>query len=173
MTKDQINCLPDYYTHYVNIAGDGDLMTELITGGLQLFIDAADKLESLEQKTYADGKWTVQEMIEHLMDTERLFQARCLRFARADKTDLPGYDEDHYAANARSNDIPLRKLLSDYRLLRSSTIAMFSNFNEEELQRTGTANGQEISVLAMGFVMVGHPIHHFNVLEEKYFGLIE
>jgi len=172
MRKDQIKTLPSYYENYVNLAGDGDLMNELMSGGLQLFIDNADKLEALGQKTYAEGKWTVQEMIEHLLDTERLFQARCLRFARADKTDLPGYDENLYAANARSKDIPLRKLLSDYRLLRSSSIAMFSNFNEEELQRTGTANGQEISVLAMGFIMVGHPIHHFNVLEERYFGLI-
>jgi DinB superfamily len=172
MRKDQIKTLPSYYEKYVNLAGDGDFMNELMSGGLQLFIDNADKLEALGQKTYAEGKWTVQEMLEHLMDTERLFQSRCLRFARADKTDLPGYDEDLYANNARSNDIPLRKLLSDYRLLRSSSIAMFSNFNEEELQRTGTANGQEISVLAMAFIMIGHPIHHFNVLEERYFGLI-
>ena len=150
---------------------DEQFMNELMQGGLELYVNAAEKLDSLGQKVYAEGKWTVQEMIEHLMDTERLFQARALRFARADKTELPGYDENIYASNARSNEIPLRKLLSDYRLLRSSSIAMFSNFNDEELMRTGVANGQEISVLAIGFVLVGHPIHHFKVLEERYFGL--
>ncbi|MFT4602833.1 MAG: hypothetical protein ACI857_003020 [Arenicella sp.] len=172
MRKSEIKTAPSYYDSYISLAGDGDLMPELMSGGLQLFVDHADKLEALGQKTYAEGKWTVQEMLEHLMDTERLFQARSLRFARADKTDLPGYDEDLYAANARSNEIPFRKLLTDYRLLRSASIAMFSNFNEEELQRTGTANGQEISVLAMGFIIVGHPIHHFNILKERYFSLL-
>ena len=173
MKKSEIKTVPSYYDGYVALAGEGELMNDLMSGGLQLFIDNADKLEALGLKTYAKGKWTVHQIIEHLMDTERLFQARALRFARADKTNLPGYDEDLYADNARSNEIPLRKLLSDYRLLRSSSIAMFSNFSDEELQRTGTANGQEISVLAMGFVMIGHPIHHFNVLQERYFNLID
>ncbi|MEO9532735.1 MAG: DinB family protein [Crocinitomicaceae bacterium] len=172
MTKNDIKVAPEYYHKYIQLAGDGDLMAELMQGGLELYVNAADKLEALGQKTYAEGKWTVQQMLEHLMDTERLFQARALRFARNDKTEIPGYDEDFYATNARSNEIPLRKLLSDYRLLRSASIAMFSNFNAEELMRTGVANGQEISVLAMGFIMIGHPIHHFNVLEERYFGLI-
>ena len=172
MTKNDIKVAPEYYHKYIQLAGDSDLMAELMQGGLELYVNAADKLEALGQKTYAEGKWTVQQMLEHLMDTERLFQARALRFARNDKTEIPGYDEDFYATNARSNEIPLRKLLSDYRLLRSASIAMFSNFNQEELMRTGVANGQEISVLAIGFIMIGHPTHHFNVLEERYFGLI-
>lgn len=171
MTKNDIKVVPEYYKKYIALAGDGELMNELMQGGLELYVSAAEKLESLGQKVYAEGKWTVQEMLEHLMDTERLFQARALRFARQDKTELPGYDENLYATNARSNEIPLRKLLSDFRLVRSATIALFSNFNKEELMRTGTANGQEISVLAIGFILVGHPIHHFKVLEERYFGL--
>jgi hypothetical protein len=172
MIKSEIKVVPEYYSKYIALAGEGDLMNELMQGGLELFVSAADKLEALGSKTYAEGKWTVKQIIEHLMDTERLFQARALRFAREDKTEIPGYDQDFYASHARSNDITLRKLLSDYRLLRSSSIAMFSNFNDEELMRTGVASGQEISVLAIGFILVGHPIHHFRVLQERYFSLV-
>src|SRR5690606_31978102 len=135
----------------------------LDNGGIELFLNDLDKLLELGNKVYAPGKWTINEMVEHLIDTERIFLNRALRFARNDKTELPGYDEDHYATNARSNELSLEKLMEDYEIIRMATMATFSNFNEQELMRTGVANGQEISVLALGFVLVGHPIHHYNV----------
>jgi len=172
MKKTEITTAPEYYHHYINLAGDGDIMEELMSGGLQLYVDHAEQIEKLGDKVYADNKWTARQIIEHLIDTERLFQARALRISRGDQTPIPGYNENFYADMARSIEIPLRKLLSDYRLVRSSTISLYSNFNEEELMRTGIANGQEISVLAIGFILVGHPVHHFNVLNERYFPLI-
>lgn len=172
MKKTDITTVPEYYQHYINLAGEGNLMEELMSGGLQLYIDHAEQLEKLGDTVYADNKWTARQMIEHLIDTERLFQARALRISRGDQTPIPGYNENFYADMARSNEIPLRKLLSDYRLVRSATISLYSNFNEEELMRTGIANNQEISVLAIGFILVGHPVHHFNVLNERYFPLI-
>lgn len=172
MKKTAIKTAPEYYQHYINLAGNDDLMNELMSGGLQLYVDHAEQLEDLGDKVYADNKWTARQIIEHLIDTERIFQARALRIARGDQTPMPGYNENFYADMARSNEVPLRKLLSDYRLVRSSTISLFSNLNEEELHRTGIANGQEISVLAIGFILVGHPVHHFNVLKELYFPLI-
>lgn len=172
MKKSDIKVSPAYFQKYIDLAPDEELLRALPEGGIKLFTDNMSKLTDLGTSSYEKGKWSVHEMIEHLMDTERIFQNRALRFARMDKTDLPGYDENAYADVARSNDIPLSKLLMQYIAVRGSSLAMFSNFNEEELMRTGTANGQEISVLAMGFILIGHPIHHFNVLEERYFPLL-
>lgn len=172
MKKIDITTVPDYYRHYINLAGEGNLMEELMSGGLQQYVDHAEHLEQLGDKVYAEGKWTARQIIEHLIDTERLFQARALRIGRGDQTPIPGYNENFYADHSRSNEIPLRKLLSDYRLVRSATISLFSNFNEEELKRCGIANDQKISVLAIGFILVGHPVHHFKVLKERYFPLI-
>lgn len=172
MKKADIKVVPEYYKKYINLADERDLMDQLPQGGLELFEANFDLIKSLGLKSYAQGKWSANQMLEHLMDTERIFQNRSLRFARQDKTELPGYNEDDYALSARSNQIEIDKLLADYKSLRASTVAMFSNFSGEELMRTGTANGQEISVLAMGFILIGHPIHHFNVLQERYFPLI-
>ncbi|MEX1001249.1 MAG: DinB family protein [Crocinitomicaceae bacterium] len=173
MKKEDIQLVPDYYQRYIDLVPDVNLIDALPEGGIKLFTDRMNDLQKLGVKTYAKGKWTIHEMLEHLMDTERIFQARALRFARNDTTELAGYDENAYVKAARSNEIPLGKLLMQYIAVRGSTLAMFSNFNKEELMRSGRANGQEISVLAIGFILIGHPIHHFKVLEEKYFPLIQ
>lgn len=172
MKKSDIKVVPDYYKKYISLADDRDLMEQLPNGGIEHFETNFDLIKSLGLKSYALGKWSANQMLEHLMDTERIFQNRSLRFARLDKTELPGYNEDDYALTARSNQISIEKLLEDYKKLRASSVALFSNFSDEELMRTGSANGQEMSVLAMGFVFIGHPIHHFNVLQERYFPLI-
>ena len=172
MTKSDIKVVPDYYMNYIKLADDRELLEQLSTGGIDLFEANFSLIKSLGLKSYSLGKWSANQMIEHLIDTERIFQSRCLRFARQDKTELPGYSEDDYVMSARSNQLSIDKLLADYKSLRVSTCALFSNFSDEELMRTGIASGQEISVLAMGFVLIGHPIHHFNVLQEKYFPLI-
>lgn len=172
MKKTDIQVVPEYYKKYINLADDSDLIDQLPKGGIELFDNSFGIIKSLGLKTYAQGKWSTNQMLEHLIDTERIFQSRSLRFARLDSTELPGYNEDDYALSARSNQIPLEKLMDDYRIVRASSVSLFSNFSNEELMRTGMANGQEISVLAMGFVLIGHPIHHFNVLQERYFPLI-
>ena len=172
MKKEDILTVPEYYKKYIELAPDLELIKALPEGGIKLYTDHMDQLTRVGIKTYAKGKWTINQIIEHLMDTERIFQARALRIARKDQTPLPGYDENAYAKAARSNEIPLGKLLMQYIALRGSTLAMFSNFNAEEMQRTGVADGKEISVLAIGFILIGHPIHHFNVIQERYFTMI-
>ena len=172
MKRSDIQTVPEFYKKYINLVEDIDLMDALKGGGIDLYEAHFDQIKALGEEVYAPGKWTMNQMIEHLMDTERIFLNRALRFARNDKTELPGYEENFYADNARSNDIPIEKLLTQYKNLRQVTIDTFSNFNDEELMRTGKANGAEISVLALGFIQVGHPIHHFNVIKERYFPLI-
>lgn len=171
MKKSEIKIVPEYYKTYIDKVDDIELMQVLENGGIDLYLENFEKLESIGHKTYADNKWTINQIIEHLIDTERLFISRCLRFVRNDSTTLPGYDENEYVKASRSNERTLDSLLEEYQLMRLSNTAFFSHLNKEELGRTGIANGQKISVLAMGFIMVGHPIHHFRVIEERYFGL--
>lgn len=171
LTKSDIKVVPDYSNTYLQWVEDKPLMEVLPHGGIQLYLDHAEELKLIGEKVYSPGKWTINQIVEHLMDTERIFLNRALRFARNDKTELPGYDENLYVDNARSNGIPLHTLLSQYKAIRSATVATFANFNQEELKRTGIADGQEISVAALGYIQVGHAIHHFNVIKDRYMGL--
>ncbi|UKN01321.1 DinB family protein [Paracrocinitomix mangrovi] len=173
LTKTDITVVPEYYLKYIQLAPDIPLIDALPEGGIKLYMDHALYLEKIGDKVYAPGKWTVRQIVEHLMDTERIFMNRALRFARNDKTELPGFDENQYVAAARSNEISLKNLLLQFITIRSATLATYANFNREELLRTGFANDQEISVLALGYIQVGHAIHHFNVIKERYFPLIE
>jgi len=166
-----LNSSPDYYKNYINLVADKPLLEVLKTGGIGLFEDHFLELMSLGKKVYEPGKWTALEMIQHLIDTERIFINRALRFARQDSTVLPGYDHNAYVPVSRSNDRTLQDLLDEYKAVRLSSYHFFKHLNEEELMRSGKANGIEISVIAMGFVLVGHPTHHFNILKERYFGL--
>lgn len=172
MKKTDIKIMPAYAIPYVNKAGDGDLLTELPTGGIGLFLNNISKLEQVGTKVYAQGKWTVPQIIEHLTDAERIFQYRALRFSRQDKTPLSGFDEDIYAAVSKANDRNIKDLLDEYQIVRKSTVALYKNFDKDQLLFSGTANGQENSVLALGFMMIGHSVHHYRVIEERYYPLI-
>ncbi len=168
MKKSDVKNIPTYYQNYINLVDDAQLMDLIENGGIRLYLDKFELLNEIGLKTYAPGKWTVHQIIEHLIDTERLFIARSLRFVRNDKTDLPGYDENMYADESRSNERSIEELLEEYRIVRMASVSFFKNLSDDELKRTGTANGVEISVSAMGFIIIGHPIHHFNVIMERY-----
>jgi len=167
MKRSQITTVPDYYLNYINLAPDLNLMEILPTGGVELFLNNKDLLQNIGLQTYAPEKWTVHQIIEHLMDTERIFLTRALRFARKDKTNLPGYEQNDYAETARSNERDLEDLLEEYQLVRANSRYFFKSLNEEQLLAEGKANDQLISVLAIGFILIGHPIHHFGVIEER------
>jgi uncharacterized damage-inducible protein DinB len=117
---------------------------------------------------YAPGKWTIKDIIQHLIDSERIFAYRALRFSRGDTTALPGFDENLFAKNARGNERHLTALLNELSLVRHTTIALFKSLNDEELKRTGQASGYTISVRALGFAIIGHQNHHQKVFEERY-----
>jgi hypothetical protein len=120
---------------------------------------------------YAPGKWTIKQIFQHLLDTERVFCYRALRFARNDGTELPGFDENEFAENADTSHRELHQLLREHDLQRSSTIALFRSFTEEMLMRSGVANGNRISVRALGWTIAGHVHHHMKVIDERYLGL--
>ena len=117
---------------------------------------------------YAEGKWTLKELIQHIIDTERIFCYRALCFARNDKTELPGFDQDIFVNNDNANDRAYFDLLDEMNTLRKSTIQLYNSFSDEALLRIGVASGNEISVRALGYLFSGHQIHHLNVVKERY-----
>jgi uncharacterized damage-inducible protein DinB len=171
MTKEAaIQNAPAYYHTYIQLASDEDLIAQLEGGGIDLFIDELDALEELGDHVYEEGKWTVKEIVQHLIDTERIFAYRVLRFMRQDATELAGFDENEYARKADVSKRKLSSLLEEYQIVRLSNCYLFNQLSEEEFNYVGTANGNQISIGAIAFVMIGHAIHHFNVIQERYLG---
>ena len=172
MKKTDILIIPDYGRYYADQADDENLMDQLPYGGIRLFQQHQGQLEKVGTKVYAPGKWTVHQIIEHLADAERVFQYRALRFARQDKTPLAAFDEDLYAAVSKANDRSISELLQEYQSVRNATVALYKTFHREQFFFSGTANNQENSVIGLGFMMIGHSVHHFNVVKERYFPLV-
>ncbi|TGE24148.1 DinB family protein [Hymenobacter aquaticus] len=117
---------------------------------------------------YAPGKWSIKEMLVHIIDTERIFAYRALRFARNDKTDLPGFEQDDYVPESGANDRTLSDILAEYDTVRAATLSLFRSFSATQLDRTGSANGGPGSVRALLFIIPGHELHHLSILRERY-----
>lgn len=171
MKKSDIKEMPVYFDRYINSIDDIELSDALENYGPNLLSINKQSLMNAGDKVYAPGKWTVKEIIQHLIDSERVFSYRALRFARNDRTELPGYDENIYAAESNSGKRDLNDMLTEFDLLRRSTVCLFRSFDKTMLSRKGVCFNKEISVLALGFVMAGHVLHHSNVIREKYFSL--
>lgn len=117
---------------------------------------------------YAEGKWSVKEVLQHIIDAERIFTYRALRIARHDKTPLPGFDEKSYAAATNADERSWESLLEEFEAVRKSTDLLLQSFTKEQLEQTGTTNGETNTVKAISFIVFGHILHHINVLKEKY-----
>jgi len=117
---------------------------------------------------YAEGKWTIKELLVHMIDTERIFCNRALRIARNDKTDMPGYEHDAYVSYSGANERRLIDIYKEFNVVRQGTIALFNSFTPEMLERGGTANGNALTVLSIGYIIAGHETHHTNVMDERY-----
>ncbi len=159
---------PPYYHTYIGKVNTDDLISALEEGkGNFLSFMALVPADKLEYR-YQEGKWTIKELIIHLMDAERIFTYRALRFSRGDSTSLAGFNEDEYVPNSGADERSLQNLLQEYAALRQSTIEFFKNLSPEMMLRTGIANGQEISVRSLGYIIPGHEIHHLAVIRERY-----
>jgi hypothetical protein len=133
-----------------------------------------DKWKQLNEKVYAPGKWTIKDILQHDIDTERVFTYRITAIARGDKQKMIPYDEDAFALNAKANRRSIDELYEELILVRKGTIAMFKSFTNDMLQQQGFGfNGVEYSPLALGFMLAGHQRWHFKVLEERYYPLLQ
>ena len=162
---------PDQFSRYIEEVPDGDLHQRLReSSALEGQLDLS-RFRAIATSSYAPGKWTVSGVLQHVIDTERVFAYRALRFARGDKTHLPGFDENLFAATAALSPRPFDEVIAELQVVRGSTIAMFAGFSREALLRRGTCSGIEIAVASLGFAMVGHHRHHLRVLNERYASL--
>lgn len=117
---------------------------------------------------YAEGKWNIKEMLQHIIDTERIFAYRALRIARHDKTPLPGFDEKSYADASNADERSWKSLLQEFEAVRKSSDLLLQSFTEDQLQQSGTTNDEPNTVKALGFLIYGHILHHINILKERY-----
>lgn len=159
---------PAYFEPYVSLVKGDDLSKAFSNS-----IGEADTLiKSIPEEkgdfAYAEGKWNIKEVIQHIIDAERVFAYRALAISRMDQANLPGFDEDSYAKNTDANSRTISDLMQEWKAVRTSIEYLFRSFSEKQLLQLGTANGKKISVLALGFVIIGHGNHHLRILKEKY-----
>ncbi len=159
-----------WYAGYVRLVPDGDLLATML-GQLEqvdAFIAAAG--EARGDHAYAEGKWTIKEVLAHIIDAERIFAYRALRIARGDQTGLPGFDENAYGAESLAGSRTLASLAEEFALVRRANLAMLRTFPAEVAARRGTASGNPVSVRALAWIMAGHLAHHLKILRERYLG---
>lgn len=158
----------DFYERYVKLSNNVPLIDQLLSNAEEmndLFLGLSDE-DALFR--YEEEKWTLKQVFGHMMDTERIFNYRALCVARGEPKPLPGFDQDLYMKQTNFNTQPLEKLQKQYEATRKSTIALYSNFSEEELLRRGTISDCSFTVRATGYVIAGHELHHLNIINERY-----
>ena len=170
MTKDDLleNEYNPYYQTYVDKAGNLPLGQLLRKNGSVVagFLEAIPSEK--HEYNYQEGKWTVKEIVQHMIDVERVFTYRGLCIARRDKSLLPGFDQDDYAVASGANARSMSDLIKEYKAVRMATIVLFESFTKEMLLEVGTASGSQLSARATAFIVVGHENHHCSVIRERY-----
>ncbi len=166
----QENEFGHFYATYLKMIDSSEELLNCLEEEKEQFVNFADKLTADQLGyRYAEGKWTVAEVLIHIIDTERIFQYRAFRFSRNDMTPLPGFEQDDYVLESDSEVRTTESIIREFILVRDVTINMFKLMSEEKLTRIGTASGMPWSVGALGFVISGHQRHHAKILMERYF----
>jgi DinB superfamily len=157
-----------YFKRYVDQVPEEDLTTAF-DNQLPVITSFLNSITE-EKSTYAydTGKWTLKELLQHMTDTERIFNYRALAIARKEAASLPGFDEDSYAANSNANSRPWQTLVDEFLVVRQSTRFLYDSFTDEMLASSGIASNNPLTVLSMGFTTLGHFYHHKKVMEERY-----
>lgn len=158
----------NYFERYTSLVKEKDLRTALInqTQTLDNFFESIT--EEKAAYAYAEGKWTLKEMLQHMIDTERIFTYRALAIARKETATLPGYDENLYAANSAANNRSWNELKTEMNIVRKSTTILFNSFNTEMLSSTGNFSTLNATTETLGFILIGHFYHHVNIANQRY-----
>lgn len=157
-----------YYGRYVSLVADGDILSVLSRQSDDTLALLKSIPESQAAFRYAPDKWSIKEVVGHMIDTERIFAYRALRFARNDRTPLPGYEQDDYIRHGSFDEYPLEDLSAEFESVRRSTLFLFKHLEEAAWMRRGAANGSEVSVRALAYIIAGHELHHREVLRSRY-----
>lgn len=174
MKRSEINPLPAYFDRYI-LQYEGNTT---ILEAIQMSIDELDTLpldqwKALGSKVYAPNKWTLKDILQHIIDVERIFAYRAMSFARGETQRLPSFDEDVYALNTDANNRPFEDLIAELKIVHESTKVLFQSFLPDMLLKTGIGFKGEYSVAAIGFTLPGHQMWHFRIIEERYMPLLK
>ena len=168
MSRPDLTRVPIFYHNYINQVVEDDLMTAFANQSPVV----ADFLAAIPAQkvgyAYGADKWTIREVLQHMIDAERVFCYRALRFARKDPTPLPGFDENLFAENAKAASRSWNDLLEEFKAVRKATEWLYGSFDEEQLDAAGLSNNHSNYVLAFGYISVGHSIHHMKIIKERY-----
>ena len=159
-----------YYTTYIDQVKDLDFMAVLQRAKIETPALLAGLNADQWRLRYQHDKWTVKEVLLHVIDTERIFAYRALRIARDDQTPMAGFDQNDYVPFSDAGQRTPTSIIEEYQSVRNATLSLFRHFNEEMYLRLGTASGKPFTPLSIGFIIAGHEIHHLRILKEKYLG---
>lgn len=168
MTRPDLSAVPSFYKPYVELVKEMEVLEALRHAGnlVQKTVGAIPEARGMHR--YAEGKWTIREVLNHMMDAERVFAYRALRFSRNDQTPLHPFEENEYAPRANANGRSISGIAAELQRLRETTIDLYASFTDEMLKLEGTASNKKISVLNLGYIIAGHDIHHRNILITRY-----
>jgi hypothetical protein len=156
------------YQNYIDLVKEDDILSAIEKNGRQFRKVLAAIPRKKHDYAYAEGKWTVREMVQHVIDCERVFAYRALRFSRMDSTSLPGFDEQQWGAHSGGSGRRWKDLLEEFKAVRASTIYLYHSLSDEQLRFTGQANEAPQNAFTIGFIIPGHLVHHIRMLKERY-----
>jgi uncharacterized damage-inducible protein DinB len=168
MPRPDLSRVPAYFHNYISLVPEDDLYRSFKIQS-EAFIRFLESIPPGKYDyRYAEGKWTLKELLQHVIDAERIFCFRALCFARKDATPLPSFDENAYAENSNAKNRNWNDLVEEFKVVRKATEYLFSSFNKEQLDAAGVSNKNPNYVLGIGFITIGHTIHHKKIIEERY-----
>lgn len=164
----QTNEFVPYQLNYIKLVSEQNIVKGLNNQKEEMnqFFSAIPVFK--QEFRYEESKWTIKDLLLHLIDAERVFAYRALRIARNDVTALPGFDENDYVLAAHANKRTYESLLDEYSIVRDATISLFSSFSESDLLKLGTASNASVSVRGIGYCILGHELHHKKIIIERY-----
>lgn len=172
MKRSDINPMPPNFAKYIDLVADVELEQAFDESNRQLDELDKDVLEKLGDEYYAPGKWTVKDILQHLVDSDRIMSYQALMLARKDEKVLSGFDQELHVKNANATRRTADEMIEEIKVARASTVSLFNSFDDEMLLRKAINWKYEISVLAMGFTIIGHQTHHLRIIEERYLPLV-
>jgi len=168
MANVDLSRIPEFTHRYVALVMNDDLSTAFKKHQTELVALLKDIPKKRWDYRYAEGKWSIKEVVQHIIDAERIFAYRALCFARKDQTSLPAFDENLYAANSKAGERSKKDLIKELKTVQESSAQLFASFDDEQLAQPGTANQNPTYVKGVAYILLGHSLHHKNILEEKY-----
>ncbi len=168
ISRPEIGEFDSYYERYVSLVEDGDIISALKNQIAETLRSLGEIDEEKASFRYAEGKWSVRELLGHIIDTERIFAYRALRISRGDRTPIEGYEQDDYIKNAEFDKCALADLAEEFALVRKSNLLMYRGLSETAWRRRGVANDKEVSVRALAYISAGHELYHVSILKERY-----